>query len=86
MANDVLLISEYDFKKHENSSCSPKGVPFETLDEAERECKETKQCIGVMDVDCGVQKEYHLCGKNTTVFSDSKVQSCFHEKYIVGKY
>ena len=80
-----MLILAYEFKKIENASCSPKGTAFKTLDEAESECKKSKPCKGILDVDCNDQKDYYICLKNATVVLDNKNGSCFHEKYIVGR-
>ena len=86
----ILLIKictalEYDFKKIDNTTCTIRGEGFETLDEAEAECKSSKQCQGVVDIECkGIQS--YICSKNESISSNIEIESCFYEKYAIGKH
>ena len=82
-ANSIILA--YDFKKLANTTCSPRADLFKTLNEAKHDCEDRKECKGVIDVDCNGHYNYSICLENTTVISDSKDESCFYEKYIIGK-
>ena len=85
LVNANLNILAYDFKKLANTTCSTRSDLFETLNEAKQDCEDRKECKGVIDVDCNGHYTYSICLENTTVISDSKSESCFYEKYIIGK-
>ena len=63
--------------------CMTHGEEFETLDEAQSECKRSKQCKGVLDIECKGQSSY-LCPQNSTASSNGVIESCIYEKYAIG--
>ena len=92
LANDIILIINafnvlaYDFIRINSTmydDCMTHGEEFETLDEAQSECKRSKQCKGVLDIDCDGQSSY-LCPQNSTASSKSVIDSCIYEKYAIG--
>ena len=57
-----------------------------TLDEAKNECKTSKSCKGVFDMDCSSLQKYYLCsGVLETEYSIEPIESCVHKKFIVGE-
>ena len=69
-----------------NTSCFPLGDVADTLEDGKSECKNNKQCIGVVaEGDFNETQSYHLCPKNATTVSENGIASYMYEKYIVGK-
>ena len=56
---------------------------FETFEEAANECKTSKQCKGVLDMDCNTQGRYFLCSERQE--SNKTIESCVYSKFIVGQ-
>ena len=64
--------------------CITFGEEFETLNEAQNECKRNKQCKGVLDSECNGKSSY-LCPQNSTISSNNGIDSCIQEKYAIGE-
>ena len=58
---------------------------FQTVNEAKHDCENRKECKGVLDIDCNGQQDYYICLENATVTTDNDKESCFYDKYIIGK-
>ena len=83
MNNSITI--EYDFEKLNNTACSYPYDLFKTLDKAQASCKNDNQCKGVLNDLCDVNEKYYLCSKNSTLKTDSSIESCFFRKVIIGK-
>ena len=80
-----LVSLEFGFRKVDNTNCIPRGDEFVTLEDAENECKNRKQCKGVLDIDCNGQQNYTICLNTAATSSDDKIESCLYKKYNIGK-
>ena len=84
---------EYNFIKIDSKNCNPRSdSEFDTLEEAENECKHNKQCKAVLDHGCNQQQSF-LCLREdeTTGNEDEKrsiddIESCVYEKFAIGVY
>ena len=83
---NAFNVLAYDFIRINSTmydDCTTHGEEFETLEEAQSECKRSKQCKGVLDIECKGQSSY-LCPQNSTASSNSVIDSCIYEKYAIG--
>ena len=80
-----LVSLEFDFRRVDNTDCLPRGDEFVTLEGAQNECKNRKQCKGVLDIDCNGQQNYTICLNTAATSSDDKIESCLYKKYNIGK-
>ena len=71
--------------KFNNTGCSYSYDLFKTLEKAQASCKNDNQCKGVLNDFCDVNEKYYLCSKNSTLKTDSSIESCFFRKVIIGK-
>ena len=84
MKSSICLFTENDFEKTINTGCVyDVETSFEKFEEAEDECKTSKQCKGVLDVDCNTQGKYYLCSERHE--SNNTIESCVYRKLIVGE-
>ena len=82
--SSICLFTENDFEKISNARCvHDVETAFETFEEAENECKTSKQCKGVLDMDCNTMGKYYLCSERQE--SNITIQSCVYRKFIVGE-
>ena len=80
----ICLFTDIDFEKISNATCvHDVEVAFEVFEEAKNECKTSKQCKGVLDMDCDGQEKYFLCLERQE--SNNTIDSCVHMKFIVGE-
>ena len=78
------MFIDNDFERISNARCvHDEEAAFETLEEAQNECKTSKQCKGVLDTDCKGQEKYYLCSE--TQESNSTFDSCVYRKFIIGE-
>ena len=85
---NVFNVLAYDFIRINSTmydDCRTHGEEFETLAEAQSECKRSRQCKGVLDIECNGQSSY-LCPQNSTASSNSVIDSCIYEKYAIGGF
>ena len=83
----MLTISDYHFEKINNTECSDEGDAFDTLDSATGECKDNKNCQGILSMNCNEQEKYHICLTNATMTTSVfHVKSCFYRKTPIGKH
>ena len=80
-----MVSLEFGFRRVDNTDCIPRGDEFVTLEDAENECKNRKQCKGVLDIDCNGQQNYTICLNTAATSSDDKIESCLYKKYNIGK-
>ena len=68
----------------EYEDCIMQGEQFETLDEARNECKKSKKCKGILDIECNGLSSF-VCPQNSSTSSNMDFKSCIFEKYAIGK-
>ena len=81
----MLTILDYHFEKINNTECSDENEAFDTLDSATGECKDNKNCQGILSMNCNEQEKYYICLKNATMTTYHTVKSCFYRKAVTGK-
>ena len=82
-----LNILAYDFIRINNTEyedCIMQGDQFETLDDARNECKKSKQCKGILDIECNGLSSF-VCPQNSSTSSNIDFKSCIFEKYAIGE-
>ena len=82
-----LNILAYDFIRintTEYEDCIMQGEQFEKLDEARNDCKKSKQCKGILDIECNGLSSF-VCPQNSSTSSNFDFKSCIFEKYAIGK-
>ena len=80
-----ILFSEYDFKERINADCNPKGNQSNTFEDAKKECKNSKQCQGVLNDTSTNPPSYYLCPEDTTPTFGNDVKSTLFEKKLIGR-
>ena len=78
-------VSEYDFKERMNADCNPRGKNLNTLESAKEECKNSKQCQGVLHDALTDPNSYYLCPEDATTTFDNDIKSSLFEKRMIGK-
>ena len=77
-------VSEYNFKERMKVDCNPKGNKANTLEDAKKECKNDKQCQGVLQDASNDPPSYYLCPEDTTPTFGDDIKSSLLEKQIIG--
>ena len=80
-----LISLEYGFKKDDrNTTCNPREVKeFTGLDDAKKQCKNTRNCKGVLQPDREDRTKYYLCNDAAKLIANTLEPSCFYERYDV---
>ena len=81
----ITFFSEYDFKERINADCNPKGNQSNTFEDAKNECKNSKQCQGVLQDPSNDPPSYYLCPEDTTPTFGNDVKSTLFEKKLIGR-
>ena len=67
-----------------NADCNPRGKNLNTLESAKEECKNSKQCQGVLQDASNDPPSYYLCPEDTTPTFGDDIKSSLLEKQIIG--
>ena len=81
----ITFFSEYDFKERINADCNPKGNQSNTFEDAKKECKNSKQCQGVLQDPSNDPPSYYLCPEDTTPTFGNDIKSTLFEKKLIGR-
>ena len=68
-----------------NADCNPRGKNLKTLESAKEECKNSKQCQGVLYDAFTDPNNYYLCPEDATTTFDNDIKSSLFEKRMIGK-
>ena len=84
-----LICLEYEFKRtniNKNTTCTPReDKKFTELVDAKIECKNTRNCKGVLQPDRENTTTYYLCNDAAKLITNTLEPSCFYERYKIGE-
>ena len=76
--NDGRCLYACTWRQRDN--CPEKTICDRYENACLKPCKNDNQCKGVLNDLCDVNEKYYLCSKNSTLKTDSSIESCFFRK------